>query len=165
MEIAETQIAKNRSHYVSRCAYCGFEVRTKKMPGSNVPLTKTGDYGTNATPTPTTFAEEYYVATTISFVAASSPTPAYLADSANLFSENGFKTGMTLRVACSGSDTNDGDFTISSVTRGEILLEDSDSLTTQTAAAAGTVTLSRVLYKPSTSSGCPMCNSLNYKGE
>ncbi|MDO8733570.1 MAG: hypothetical protein Q7K21_00230 [Elusimicrobiota bacterium] len=162
MEISESQIAKERTFYVGRCVYCGFEIRNKKILGSSVPITKTGSYGTNATPQPVTFADEMYVATTVSFVAAAGSTPAYLADSANLFGDKGFHTGMTIRVACSASDTNDGDFTIADggVSRGEILLSSSDSLTTQSAASAGTVTISRVIHKPQISQGCPFCGSL-----
>ena len=165
MELSESQIAKERTYYVTHCLVCGFEIRKKQILGSSVPITKTGNYGTNATPTPVTFADEMYVATTISFVAAASPTPAYLADSANLFGEKGFHTGMTIRVACSASDTNDGDFTIADggVSRGKILLSSSDSLTTQSAAEAGTVTISRMIYKPSISTGCPFCGSLHSK--
>lgn len=165
MELSKSQVAKERTYYVGRCVHCGFEIRKKQIPGSSVPITKTGNYGTNATPAPVTFADEMYVATTVSFVAAASPIPAYLADSANLFGEKGFHTGMTIRVACSKSDTNDGDFTIADggVSRGEILLSSSDSLTTQSAAAAGTVTISRMIYKPSISTGCSFCGSLNSK--
>ena len=165
MELSASQAARDRTYYVGRCLYCGFEIRNKQILGSGVPITKTGSYGTNATPTPVTFADEMYVATTISFVAASSPTPAYLADSAYLFGDKGFHTGMTIRVACSASDTNDGDFTIASggVSRGEILLSSSDSLTAQSAAQVGIVTLSRVIYKPSISTGCALCGSLNSK--
>ena len=163
MELSESQIAKERSYYVYRCKICGWENRKRIIHGSSVPLTKTGNYGSNATPTPVTFADEMYVATTVSFVAAASPIPAYLADSANLFGEKGFHTGMTIRVACSLSDTNDGDFTITDggVSRGEILLSTSDSLITQSAAEAGTVTLSRILYKPSITTGCSFCGSLS----
>ena len=165
MEISESLIAKDRAYYVGRCVVCGFEIRYKTIKGSGVPITKTGTYGTNATPTPVTFADEMYVATTISFVAAAGSNPAYLADSANLFGDKGFHTGMTIRVACSASDTNDGDFTIADggVSRGEILLSSSDSLTTQSAAAAGTVTISRMIYNPQISQGCALCGSLANK--
>ncbi len=165
VRVPEIQMPKERGYYVGRCIYCGWEIRNSKIWGSNVPLTKTGNYGQNATPQPVTFADEIYSATTISFVAAAGSTPAYLADSANLFGEKGFRTGMTIRVACSDSDTNDGDFTIADggVSRGEILLTSADSLTTQSAAAAGTVTISRVIYKPSISTGCPFCGSLANK--
>ena len=165
MQISESLIAKERVYYVGRCVYCGFEIRNNLIKGSSVPITKTGNYGTNATPAPVTFADEMYVATTISFVAALGSAPPSLADSALQFGEKGFHSGMTIRVACSASDTNDGDFTIADrgVSRGEILLSSSDSLTTQSAAAAGTVTISNVIYKPSISTGCPFCGSLNSK--
>jgi hypothetical protein len=157
--VQEIQIAKDRTYYTGRCIICGWEVRNKEISYSNVPITKTGNYGSNATPQPVTFADEMYVATTISFVDASSPDAAYMADSAYLIGDKGFHTGMTIRVETT-EGTNDGDFTISSVTRGEILLTSSARLTTQSAATAGTVTISRVIYSPSVLSGCPFCGSL-----
>jgi hypothetical protein len=162
--VQEIQIAKDRTYYTGRCIICGWEVRNKKISYSNVPITKTGNYGSNATPQPVTFADEMYVATTISFVDASSPDAAYIADSAYLIGDKGFHTGMTIRVETT-EGTNDGDFTISSVTRGEILLTSSARLTTQSAATAGTVTISRVIYQPQIASGCPFCGSLNHKGD
>jgi hypothetical protein len=163
MEVSESLVAKPRSHYTYRCKYCGFECRKKLIPGSSVPLTRKGSYGSEGSPTPETFADEIYEATTVGFVAATATVPAYLTDSLYLFGEKNFKSGMTLRVATT-SGTNDGDYTIATggVSRGVILLSDSDSLTTETAATAGTVTLSRVIYKPNESaSGCPFCHSLN----
>jgi hypothetical protein len=158
-------IAKPRDYYTYRCRVCGFECRSKKIPGSSVPVTKIGNYGSNATPTPETFADEMYVATTIGFVAAASPTPAYMTDSSYLFAEKHFSEGMTIRISGTTSGTNDKDVTIADrgVSRGEILLSSSDSLTTRTAAQSGTVTLSRVIYKPNIASGCPNCGSLNSK--
>jgi hypothetical protein len=162
--VQEIQIAKDRTYYTGRCIICGWEVRNKKISYSNVPITKTGNYGSNATPQPVTFADEMYVATTISFVDASSPDAAYMADSAYLIGDKGFHTGMTIRVETT-EGTNDGDFTISSVTRGEILLTSSARLTTQSAATAGTVTISRVIWKPNITSFCPFCGSGNHKGD
>jgi hypothetical protein len=162
MAVTESLVAKPRTHYVYKCKYCGFENRKKQIAGSSVPLTRKGNYGNEGTPTPETFADEMYSATTIGFVAAISTDPAYLTDSMCLFGEKNFKSGMTLRVVTT-SGTNDGDYTIASrgVTRGEILLSDSDSLTTETASTAGTVTLSRVIYSPKISSGCHLCGSLD----
>jgi hypothetical protein len=164
MEVSPVLTAKPREFYTYRCRYCGFECRSKNIPGSSVPLTKIGNYGSNATPTPETFADEMYEATTIAFVAAAGTTPAYLTDSAYLFSEKHFSSGMILRISTT-SGTNDGDKTIADrgVSRNEILLSDSDSLTTETAATAGTVTISRVIYKPNINTGCPNCGSLNSK--
>jgi hypothetical protein len=163
MQVAETLIPKDRSFYVSRCAYCGFEVRTNKISGSSVPITKTGSYQSATTPTPIEFIDEMYEAATISFVVESGSTSAYLSDSAKLFSDKQFTHGMTLRVETT-STTNDGDYTISTVTAGEISLT-SDLAITESSSTAGTVTLSRVLYKPNITSGCALCGSLNYKGE
>lgn len=152
----------NRADVTYRCKNCGFECRSKKIESSSIPVTKRGNYGSNGTPQPTTFDDEMYEAATIGFVAASGSDPAYLTDSLSLFGEKGFSDGMTLKVETT-SGTNDGTFTIGTraVTRGKIELSSSDSLTTETAATAGTVTLSRVIYKPSISSGCPLCGSLN----
>ena len=129
--------------------------------GSSVPVTKTGNYGSNAVPTAESYADEMYEAVTISFTAASGDTPAYLSDSAKLFAEKHFHEGMTLRVETT-SGTNDGDYTIADrgVSRDEILLSSTDSLTTEAAATAGTVTLSRVINQPNISTGCPFCGSL-----
>jgi hypothetical protein len=162
MPVSEALIAKERGFYVGRCAFCGFEVRTKKISGSSVPITKTGSYQSAATPTPVEFIDEMYVASTVSFVAESGSTSAYLSDSAKLFSDKQFTHGMTLRVRTT-STTNDGDYTISTVTAGEIVL--TGTLSTESSSTAGTVTLSRVLYQPQATSGCPLCASLNYKGE
>ena len=164
MSIDAVLTAKPRDFYTYRCKYCGFECRSKKIESSDVPATKRGSYGNNGTPTPTTFDDEMYEATTIAFVAASGDDPAYLTDSLCLFGEKGFSDGMTLKVETT-SGTNDGTFTIGTraVTRDKIELSDDDSLTTETAATAGTVTLSRVIYKPNISSGCPMCGSLASK--
>jgi len=101
-----------------------------------------------------------YEAATISFTAASGDDPAYLSDSENRFGEKHFSDGMTLRVETT-SGTNDNDYTIGdrAVTRGKIELSSADSLTTEDAATAGTVTLSRVIYEASITSGCPFCGS------
>uniref|UniRef100_A0A6M3LIS3 Uncharacterized protein n=1 Tax=viral metagenome TaxID=1070528 RepID=A0A6M3LIS3_9ZZZZ len=149
---------KPRSQYTYRCKVCGFECRKSLIPGSSVPVTKTGDYGSNGTPAPETFADEMYEATTISFTDAD---PDYLSDSLYRFGEKGFAPGMTIRIATT-STTNDGDYTIGDlgVTRGQITLSTADSLDTEDAATAGTVTISRVIYSPNISAGCPFCGSL-----
>jgi hypothetical protein len=163
--ISEELIPKNREQYVYKCKYCGFENRKKAISGSSVPITSKGDYGSNATPTPIAFVDEMYEATTISFVAATTSVPAKLQDSACLFVDKLFRTEMPIRISTT-SGTNDGDYTIASggVSRNEILLNSTDSLTTEDAATAGTVTISYVTYQPSTSlSGCPLCGSLDSK--
>jgi hypothetical protein len=128
----------------------------------SVPITKTGDYGSKGSPDGVAFADEMYSATTISFVAATGSDPAYIADSANRFGEKNIRTEMPIRIATT-SGTNDGDYTIAArgVTRGQIQLASTNSLTTEDAATAGTVTISRIIYKPSTTQGCPGCGSLN----
>jgi hypothetical protein len=157
-------MTQERSEYTYRCKNCGFECRKKHITGSSVPLTKIGNYGDKGTPTPITYADEMYEAITIAFTAATSTDPAYLTDSRCLFGEKNFKSGMTIRVSTT-SGTNDGDYTIATrgVSRGTILLSTSDSLTTEDAATAGTVTISEVTYKPNVTTGCPFCGSLNSK--
>jgi hypothetical protein len=160
MSVSESLVAKNREYYTYRCKQCGFECRKKVIPGSSVPVTAKGNYGSEGTPTPESFADEIYEATTIGFVAAvTGVTPAYLTDSAYLFGVKNFKSGMTIRIA--GSTSNDKDCTIATggVSRGEILLSDSDSLTTE--GAGDTVTISQILYSPNIVSGCPFCGSRN----
>ena len=156
------QKVPNRNYYVYRCKVCGFECRKKVIPGSNVPVTKSGNYGDSATPTPTEYADEMYENTTISFTAASGSVPAYLSDSALLFGDKHFSGAMPIRISTT-SGTNDGDYTIAArgVDRGEIRLSSDDSLTTENAATAGTVTISRLIYEPNIESGCPKCGSLS----
>jgi len=160
MNLNESLVAKDRSFYTYRCKNCGWENRKKLISGSGVPVTRIGSYGSTGTPTPETFADEMYEATTIAFVAAAGSDPAYLTDSLYLFGEKNFNPEMTLRVETT-SGTNDGDYTVDTTSRGVILLDSSDSLTTESAATAGTVTLSKVIYKPAISSGCSFCGSLN----
>jgi hypothetical protein len=151
-----------KSRYAYKCRYCGFTNRKEPVTGSGVPVTRRGNYGSEGSPTPEMFVDEMYEATTIAFVAATATVPAYLTDSLYLFGDKLFKSGMPIRVATT-SGTNNGDYTIASrgVSRGEILLSDSDSLTTETAATAGTVTISNRTYKPNVTSGCSLCGSLD----
>lgn len=156
---------RDRSRYKYRCKICGFECTKEKIPETNAPITKIGDYGNKGTPTGEAFADEICRATTISFVAAAGSVPAYLADSTNLFGDKLFKSEMPIRVVTT-SGTNDGDYTIAArgVSRSEITLDSDDVLTTEDAATAGTVIISRVIYKPNQSAGgCPSCHSLNSK--
>lgn len=154
---------KQRSEYTYRCKYCGMECASALLP-SGVPMTRTGNYGSNATPTPASHVEEMYEASTISFTAETSSDVAYLSDSKCLFGQNGLQSGMAIRVATT-STTNDGDYTINTrgIQRGKILLSSSDSLTTEDAATAGTVTISRLIYDPNVGTGCGFCGSLNSK--
>ena len=155
--------ARPRTRFKYRCRVCGWECTKEHIPGTTSPVTKVGDYGSAGTPAGETFADELYVAATIGFVAIAGTAPAYLTDSAARFGEKQFKSEMLIRIVTS-SGTNDGDYTIAArgVSRGEITLKSTDVLTTETAATAGTVTISRVIYKPNQSAGgCPSCHSLN----
>jgi hypothetical protein len=151
-----------RSTYKYRCAICGWLCTKERIPGTSVPVTKLGDYGSKGSPEGETFADELYSATTISFVAAAGDTPAYLADSVSRFGEKLFKSEMPIRISTT-SGTNDGDYIIAArgVSRGEISLATAYDLTTEDAATAGTVIISRVIYKPNITRGCPSCGSLN----
>lgn len=154
---------RNRAgYYTYRCKICGWENFKKRSPESTVPVTKLGNYGDSATPPPTTYTDEMMVSTTISFTAASGDDPAQLSDSLCRFADFLFKGGMTL-VIVTDSGTNDGTYTIADkgVSRCEIRLSASDSLTTENAATAGEVTISRTIYKPNVTTGCGFCGSLN----
>ena len=160
-----TETNRARTRYKYRCRVCGFTCTKEVIPGVSVPITRTGDYGSKGTPTGETFADELYKATTVGFVAVAGTTPAYLTDSVSRFGEKQFKSEMPIRVATS-SGTNDGDYTIAArgVSRGEITLKSTDVLTTESAATAGTVTISAIKWKPNQEAGgCPSCHSLNSK--
>jgi hypothetical protein len=156
----------DREDSTYRCNYCDMECVSKKMAQSNVPVTKTGNYGDNATPTPTTYSDTVYTATTVSFTAAAGDDPAYLSDYALGFTDNHIQSNWNIAITTT-SGTNDGSYTIADrgVSRGTILLSSTDSLTTESAATAGTVVIKRVIYKPNVTSGCPFCGSLNSKGD
>ena len=158
------QRVRERKEDTYRCRVCGMECVSKKMSQSAVPVTKLGNYGDNATPTPTTNALTYYAATTVSFTAESGDDPAYLTDSALAFADNHIQCNWSITVETT-SGTNDGSYTIADrgVSRGTILLDADDSLTTESAATAGTVTIKKVSYKPNVTSGCPFCGSQNSK--
>ena len=149
-------------HY--RCNFCHHVCFKKVTPSGQAP-TKSGDYGDNAVPTPSTYVDEQYVATSIGFVAASGSTPAYLTDSRAKFVDKYFEASSSIRIA-TGSGTNDGDYTIHDrgVSRDEILLTSTDSLTTENAATAREVTISRLIKQPNITTGCPFCGSLNSRG-
>ena len=155
---------EDRGFYTYRCQVCGLECVKKRNPESSVPVTKLGNYGDNATPTPTELEDELYTATTISFTAASGSDPATINDSAVKFVDNRFLSEMEIRVETE-SGTNDGDYSIAArgVSRDEIRLVSTNSLTTENAATAGEVIISRLLYQPSVSTGCPFCGSLASK--
>ena len=149
--------------YYYTCKYCGFtNCLREKIPEDGEPKTQTGTYGSQVTPAPVEYESSKYSATTISFTAASGDTPAKISDSAFKFGEKRFRGDMTIRVETT-SGTNDGDYTIRTrgLTRGELLLSDDDSLTTENAATAGTVSISRLTYQPNVTTGCPLCGTLN----
>ena len=154
---------KSLDYYTYRCQYCGMECISRTTESGLSP-TRRGDYGSNATPTPTSYVDEAYEATTISFVAETADEPAKIQDSLGRFSEKNITSGSNIRIE-TGSGTNDGDYTIADrgVNRKEILLSDDDSLTTESAATAGTVTISTLIYEPNVTTGCPLCGSLNSK--
>lgn len=146
-----------------RCKNCGFLCTKKTDPNLSRTKTKTGNYGSDATPTPASWStDEQYVATTVSFVAASGDEPAKISDSARLFTDKHFKSEQPITVSTT-SGTNDGTYTIAArgVSRGTLELSDDDSLTDEAAATAGTVTIYAVAYEPSITKGCPLCGSLN----
>ena len=156
----------DRKESTYRCQVCGMECVSKKMAQTDLPVTKSGNYGDNATPTPTTYQTTVYTASTISFTAAAGDDPAYLSDYALGFTDNHIQSNWTIAVTTT-SGTNDGSYTIADrgVSRGTILLASTDSLTTENAATAGEVTIKRVIYQPNITSGCPLCGSLNSKGD
>lgn len=78
-------------------------------------------------------------ATTISFL-DNDPDPDTILDSNKGFVTAGFRSGQIITVDTT-SGTNDGIYTISTVTPGVITLIESDPLTTEDAATAGTVTI------------------------
>ena len=152
------------SELTYRCKHCGFLCTKKTVPELTRIKTKTGNYGTNGTPTPTVFYDEQYTATTLSFVASTGDTSAKINDSANKFADKNFRSEQPIKIETT-SGTNDGTYTIAArgVSRGTLTLCDDDSLTTENAATAGEVTISDVTYEPSITTGCPMCGSLNSK--
>ena len=126
----------NREESTYRCRICDFENVKKKMAQSNVPVTKLGDYGDNATPTPTSYTDvASYTARTVSFTAAAGDDPAYLTDSLLGFADNHIQGNWSIAITTT-SGTNDGSYTIADrgVSRGTILLVSTDSLTTENAA-------------------------------
>jgi len=161
------KIVHKRTKYTYRCKVCGQECFSERIPFEVVTLatkTQRGSYGDDATPPPTQYVEELYVASTISFTAASDDDPAKISDSVEGFSDNRVTSG-NIRIE-STSGTNDGDYTIADrgkEGRGTLLLSSDDSLTTETAASAGEVTISRIIYEPDVQRGCPFCGSLKSK--
>ena len=147
-------------HYY-RCNRCGFWNVKKAGVPSGRPVTKRGDFHYNESPPIQAYSDLIYTATTISFTIETATETAKINDSALQFGEKHFLGGMTISVV-TGSGLNDGDFTISDrgVSRGTLSLSATDSLTTETAAAAGEVNIYREMYKPYVSQGCPLCSSL-----
>lgn len=156
-----------RSAYTYRCPICKFELKKKQIPySSGAGVTRIGTWGERGTPPEEAFLDELYEATSVAFVAASGSEPAKLTDSLNRFQDKLLKSEQPIRIATT-SGTNDGDYTIAArgVSRGEIRLSTSDSLTDEAAATAGTVTISAIKYQQVLTSGCPSCGSLNTRKE
>lgn len=101
---------------------------------------------------------------TISFAAASGTTPAKINDSANKFVAKKFQSEQPISIV-TDSGTNDGTYTIAArgVSPGTLTLSSDDSLTTESAATAGSITISDVTYKPNVTRGCPFCGSMDSK--
>lgn len=156
----------DRKENTYRCQVCGMECVSKRMKQSTLSVTKLGNYGDNATPPQKTYSDDVYTAGTIAFVAAAGDDPAHLTDSALGFADNHIQSNWSIEIE-TDSGTNDGTYTIADrgVSRGEILLDESDSLTDEDAATAGSVTISKVIYEPNITSGCSFCGSLNSKGD
>ena len=144
-----------------RCKVCNFLCTKKTDPNLSRTKTKQGNYGSNATPEPAAWTtDEQYSATTISFAAVSGTTPAKINDSANRFADKHFKSEQPIKIGTT-SGTNDGTYTIAArgVSRGTLSLSSSDTLTTEAAVTAGTVTIYAVTYEPSVTQYCPFCGS------
>lgn len=106
------------------------------------------------------YEDTLYTASSISFQAAAGSEPAKILDSDYKFAEKLIKAHQLIRIA-TDSGTNDRDCGIADrgVSRGEIRLD--IDLTTESAAAAGTVIISRLIDQPNISTGCPLCGSMN----
>lgn len=159
----------DKSAFFYKCKNCGFtNVKRKTVPYHPDPLgisrgaTLLGNYS-EATPTPASYDEEIYSAVSISFTASSGDTPAKIWDSNYLLADKGFCAGNTIVIATE-SGTNDGAYTLSGasgITSASLSLISGDDLTTEDASTAGTVTISIRWYKPSITTGCPFCGTLN----
>jgi len=158
------EIPERLGNLTYRCKYCGQECIAKIGVDSGLSPTKKGSYGASCTPTPSTYSESYYEASTISFTHSTSTEAAKINDSASLFEDKHFIPEMAIKIV-SGSGTNDGTYTIAKrgVARGVLSLSSTDHLTTETAATAGAVILYRVIYQPNVTTGCGFCGSLNSK--
>ena len=102
----------------------------------NLPAMYTSQFVVTAAGTPEQLSVKIR-ATTIAF-SENDASPDTITDSGNGFLIAGFQVGDTITVS-STSALNDGTYTIGSVTAGTITLLSNNDLTTETAAAAGTV--------------------------
>ena len=159
------EVPIREEYYTYRCHYCGFECVQRSGLPSGLPITQIGDYGANATPTPTAYIDLMYTANTISFTAGSGTTPDTISDSAKHFADYHIGGDMTI-VTVSTSGLNDNTYTIASkgAKMASLTLQSTGSLTTESAAHAGTVSIYRVLYFVDQHSGCPFCASKASKG-
>jgi len=156
------EVPQRLGYFTYRCKNCGQECVEKSGLPSGLPTTKKGNYGSSGTPTPSAYNDILYTASTISFTAATATEPAMINDSALMFAEKHFTTEMVVKIV-TGSGTNDKTVTIASrgVAPGVLSLSSSDTLSTESAATAGEVSLYRVIYQPNVSGGCGFCGSLN----
>jgi len=161
------QRVKNRSEYTYRCRICGFENLHTKMPQTDVPVTKIGDYGANGTPTPETYnlscydTSVFYPETpSISYFAAAGGIDAYMLDTRQKFVEFGFMTLRNLYVYTS-SGLILGNYTISErgVSPQRVYVEEDFGMDLGAAEVGYTIIYKRS-YRPSVSTGCPFCGSL-----
>lgn len=158
------------SELTRRCRVCNFPIILKKQISANPTpwgvargITPRGSYQSDTVPTPESFNVELCESDTISFSAASGDTPAKILDSAKRLADLCLKPGDTIIISHT-EGSNNGTYALAErggVTSGELSLASGYNLTTQAVAAAGTVTISVRRFKPSVSTGCPFCGSLN----
>ena len=149
-------IAGSSTNYLTVSGGSYFELSDGSYFALSAGTTTYGNYEANSS--------AIYTATSIGFVAASGSVPAYLTDSQYRFGDQHIQSNCMIAIATT-SGVNDANYTIADrgVSRGEILLSSTDSLTTETAANAGTVIISKIIFKPNITTGCPFCGSLNSK--
>jgi len=147
-------IAGESTNYLVLSDGSRFELSDGSYFALNAGTTTYGDYEA--------YNSAIYTATSIAFFAASGDDPAYLTDSQFRFGDQHIQSNTMIAIATT-SGLNDTNYTIADrgVSRGEILLSSTDSLTTETAADAGTVIISKTIIKPNITNGCPFCGSLN----
>jgi hypothetical protein len=158
------EIPERLGNLTYRCKYCGQECVEKTGLASGLSPTKKGSYGASCTPTPASYNDLIYTASTISFTAATATEAAKINDSALMLAEKHITPEVVIAVV-TGSGTNDGTYTIEvrGVAPGVLSLSSSDDVTTEDAATAGEVSIYRTIYQPNVTGGCGFCGSLNSK--